>query len=148
MLNKAQVIGNLGSDPKVTNISNGQTKVASFSVATTDPAYTSKSGVQVAEKTEWHNVVCFGKLADVAEKWLRKGSKVFIEGKMRTRTYDDRNGVKRSVMEIVADYMEMVDSRQSNHNNNAGGDSAPAQAAPQSANPEVAASSNDDDLPF
>ncbi|MBR5255043.1 MAG: single-stranded DNA-binding protein, partial [Bacteroidales bacterium] len=59
MLNKAQVIGNLGSDPKVTIINNGQTKVASFSVATTERGYTTQSGVQVQEKTEWHNIVCF-----------------------------------------------------------------------------------------
>ena len=82
MLNKAQVIGNLGADPKVTIINNGQTKVASFSVATTERGYTTQSGVQVQEKTEWHNIVCFGKLADVVDKYLKKGSKVFIEGKM------------------------------------------------------------------
>lgn len=112
MLNKAQVIGNLGSDPKVTIINNGQTKVASFSVATTERGYTTQSGVQVQEKTEWHNIVCFGKLADVVDKYLKKGSKVFIEGKMRTRSYEDRNGVKRSVMEINAEVMEMLDGKQ------------------------------------
>lgn len=114
MLNKALVIGNLGSDPKVTIINNGQTKVASFSVATTERGYTTQSGVQVQEKTEWHNIVCFGKLADVVDKYLKKGSKVFIEGKMRTRSYEDRNGVKRSVMEINAEVMEMLDGKQHN----------------------------------
>lgn len=114
MLNKAQVIGNLGADPKVTIINNGQTKVASFSVATTERGYTTQSGVQVQEKTEWHNIVCFGKLADVVDKYLKKGSKVFIEGKMRTRSYEDRNGVKRSIMEINAEVMEMLDGKQQN----------------------------------
>lgn len=112
MLNKAQVIGNLGADPKVSIINNGQTKVASFSVATTDRGYTAQLGVQVPDKTEWHNIVCFGKLADVVDKFLKKGSKVFIEGKMRTRSYEDKSGVKRSVMEINADTIEMLDSKQ------------------------------------
>lgn len=112
MLNKAQVIGNLGADPKVSIINNGQTKVASFSVATTDRGYTTQLGVQVPDKTEWHNIVCFGKLADVVDKFLKKGSKVFIEGKMRTRSYEDKSGVKRSVMEINADTIEMLDSKQ------------------------------------
>lgn len=112
MLNKAQVIGNLGADPKVSIINNGQTKVASFSVATTDRGYTTQLGVQVPDKTEWHNIVCFGKLADVVDKFLKKGAKVFIEGKMRTRSYEDKSGVKRSVMEINADTIEMLDSKQ------------------------------------
>ncbi len=112
MLNKAQVIGNLGADPKVSIINNGQTKVASFSVATTDRGYTTQLGVQVPDKTEWHNIVCFGKLADVVDKFLKKGSKVFIEGKMRTQSYEDKSGVKRSVMEINADTIEMLDSKQ------------------------------------
>lgn len=81
MLNKALVIGNLGSDPKVTIINNGQTKVASFSVATTERGYTTQSGVQVQEKTEWHNIVCFGKLADVVDKYLKKGSKFSLRAK-------------------------------------------------------------------
>lgn len=112
MLNKAQVIGNLGADPKISIINNGQTKVASFSVATTDRGYTTQLGVQVPDKTEWHNIVCFGKLADVVDKFLKKGAKVFIEGKMRTRSYEDKSGVKRSVMEINADTIEMLDSKQ------------------------------------
>lgn len=111
MLNKAQVIGNLGADPKVTAINNGQSKVASFSVATTERGYTTQTGVQVPDRTEWHNVVCFGRLADVVGTYLKKGAKVFVEGKMRTRTYDDRNGVKRSIMEISAETVEMLDTK-------------------------------------
>lgn len=115
MLNKAQVIGFLGADPKITVINGGQTKIASFNVATTDKGYSLPNGTQVPEKTEWHNVVCFGKVADVVEKYLRKGSKVFIEGKMRTRTYDkqvDRYTVKCSVMEIHIETLEMLDRQQ------------------------------------
>lgn len=138
MLNKAQVIGNLGADPKVTIINNGQTKVASFSVATTERGYTTQSGVQVQEKTEWHNIVCFGKLADVVDKYLKKGSKVFIEGKMRTRSYEDRNGIKRSVMEINAEVMEMLDGKQQN------------QQQQQYEQPQYSSQGNgeDGDLPF
>lgn len=143
MLNKAQVIGNLGADPKVSIINNGQTKVASFSVATTDRGYTTQLGVQVPDKTEWHNIVCFGKLADVVDKFLKKGSKVFIEGKMRTRSYEDKTGVKRSVMEINADTIELLDSKQQQ----------PQQYAPQEQpqpQPQYSSQGNggDGDLPF
>ena len=71
-----------------------------------------KSGVQVQDKTEWHNIVCFGKLADVVEKYVKKGSKIYVEGKMRTRQYDDKNGVKRSIMEINAESIILLDNRQ------------------------------------
>lgn len=145
MLNKAQVIGNLGSDPKVTIINNGQTKVASFSVATTERGYTTQSGVQVQEKTEWHNIVCFGKLADVVDKYLKKGSKVFIEGKMRTRSY--RSGVKRSVMEINAEVMEMLDGKQQNQQQQ---QYEQPQYNTQPAQPQYSSQGNgeDEDLPF
>lgn len=114
MLNKAQVIGNLGSDPKISIVNNGQTKVAYFSVATTEKGYMTQSGVKTPDKTEWHNIVCFGKLADVVDKYIKKGSKVFVEGKMRKRTYEDKNRAKRSIMEINAEIIEMLDSKQSN----------------------------------
>lgn len=112
MLNRAQIIGNLGDDPKVRTISNDGAKAASFNVATTERGYTLPNGTQVPERTEWHNVVCFGKLADVVDKYLKKGAKVYIEGKMRTRSYDDKNGIKRYVTEINAENMVMLDSRQ------------------------------------
>lgn len=138
MLNKAQVIGNLGADPKV---SNGQTKVASFRVATTERGYTLQNGTQVPDRTEWHNVVCFGKLAEVVEKYLKKGAKVFVEGKMRTRQYDDKNGVSRSIMEIHAEAMEMLDSKQQTAQQ-------PQQAAPSATQYNNPANYDKDDLPF
>lgn len=138
MLNKAQVIGNLGADPKV---SNGQTKVASFRVATTERGYTLQNGTQVPDRTEWHNVVCFGKLAEVVEKYLKKGAKVFVEGKMRTRQYDDKNGVSRSIMEIHAEAMEMLDSKQQTAQH-------PQQAAPSATQYNNPANDDKDDLPF
>lgn len=138
MLNKAQVIGNLGADPKV---SNGQTKVASFRVATTERGYTLQNGTQVPDRTEWHNVVCFGKLAEVVEKYLKKGAKVFVEGKMRTRQYDDKNGVSRSIMEIHAEAMEMLDSKQLTAQQ-------PHTAAPSATQYNNPANDDKDDLPF
>lgn len=110
MLNKAQVIGNLGQDPRIATSQTG-TKVASFSVATTERGYTNSRGEQTPDRTEWHNVVCFGKLAEVVERYLKKGSKVYVEGKMRTRQYNDKQNVKRSIMEINADSLEMLDSK-------------------------------------
>lgn len=111
MLNKAQVIGHLGQDPKITIMQQGRGTIASFSVATTEKGYTTRDGTQVPERTEWHNIVCFGRIANVVKAYLRKGSKVFIEGKMRTRSYEDKNGIKRTVMEINAEMLEMLDSK-------------------------------------
>ena len=112
MLNKAQLIGNIGADPKIISKSDTNVKIVSFSLATTEKGYTTQSGVQVQDKTEWHNIVCFGKLADVVEKYVKKGSKIYVEGKMRTRQYDDKNGVKRSIMEINAESIILLDNRQ------------------------------------
>lgn len=109
MLNKAQVIGHLGQDPKIAYSQHGT--IASFSVATTEKGYTTRDGMQIPDRTEWHNVVCFGRIADVVNTYLRKGSKVFVEGKMRTRQYEGKDGIKRSIMEINADTLEMLDGK-------------------------------------
>ena len=111
MLNKAQVIGNLGNDPKIIMTNNNQIKVANFTIATTEKGYTNNYGNYIQGKTEWHNIVCFGKLADVVEKYAKKGSRLFIEGKMRTRSYSDNNGIKRNIMEINAEYIELLDNK-------------------------------------
>jgi single-strand DNA-binding protein len=104
-LNKATLIGNLGKDPEVRAIPSGA-KVANFSIATTE-SYTGKDGQKV-DKTEWHNIVMWRGLAEVAEKYLRKGSQVYIEGRLQTRSWDDQNGQKRYTTEIVADNMVML----------------------------------------
>jgi single-strand DNA-binding protein len=104
-LNKATLIGNLGKDPEVRAIPSGA-KVANFSIATTD-SYTGKDGQKV-EKTEWHNIVMWRGLAEVAEKYLKKGSQVYIEGRLQTRSWDDQNGQKRYTTEIIADNMVML----------------------------------------
>lgn len=107
-LNKVMLIGNLGKDPEVRAIPSG-VKVANFSIATSEN-YTGKDGNKV-EKTEWHNIVMWRGLAEVAEKYLKKGSPVFIEGRLQTRSWDDQSGNKRYTTEIVADNMVMLGGR-------------------------------------
>lgn len=103
-VNKVILIGHLGKDPEVSVVGDG-IKVAKFSIATSE-SY-SKDGQKV-EQTEWHNVVAWRGLAEVAEKYLQKGKQVYIEGKIRTRNYDDKEGVKRYATEIVADSFQML----------------------------------------
>ncbi|MBW9200880.1 single-stranded DNA-binding protein [Bacteroidales bacterium SW299] len=109
-LNKVQLIGNVGKEPEVRYLDSG-VAVATFSLATTDRAYTLPNGTQVPERTEWHNIVLWRGLAETAEKYVHKGDKLYIEGKIRSRSYDDQNGVKRYVVEIFGDNMEMLTPR-------------------------------------
>lgn len=111
-LNKACIIGNVGSDPEVRYIGEGESgKVAQFSIATQE-GYKDRSG-QWQEATEWHRIVVFGRLADVAEKYIRKGSQVYAEGRLRTRAWTDQQGQKKSVTEIVAGNIQLLGQRQS-----------------------------------
>ena len=109
-VNKVILIGNVGRDPEVRYLDNG-VAVATLTLATSERGYTLQNGTQVPERTEWHNIVLWRGLAEVAEKYVRKGDKLYIEGKIRTRSYDDQNGVKRYVVEIFADNMEMLTPR-------------------------------------
>ncbi|WP_455669938.1 single-stranded DNA-binding protein [Phocaeicola faecalis] len=149
-LNKVQLIGNVGKDPDVRYLDNG-VAVASFPLATTDRAYTLANGTQVPERTEWHNIVLWRGLAQTAEKYVRKGDKLYIEGKIRSRSYDDQNGIKRTIVEIFADNMEMLTPRTAPQQQ--GGYAQQAQATPQQvssqpASQQPAANSVTDDLPF
>jgi single-strand DNA-binding protein len=107
-LNKVMLIGNLGKDPEVRAIPSG-VKVANFPIATSE-SYTGKDGQRV-EKTEWHNIVMWRGLAEVAEKYLKKGNQVFIEGKLQTRSWDKADGTKAYTTEILADNMTMLGGR-------------------------------------
>lgn len=107
MLNKVMLIGHLGKEPDVRTLDSG-TKVCQFTLATTEKGYTLQNGTQVPDRTEWHNIVLWKGLADVAGKYLHKGDKVFIEGKIRSRSYEDNNKVKRYITEIFADNMEIL----------------------------------------
>ena len=104
-VNKVILIGNLGKDPEVRYLENG-VAVANFSLATTEN-YKNKDGERVSQ-TEWHNIVLWRGLAEIAEKWLKKGSSVFIEGKIRTRKWEDKDGNTRYNTEILADNMTML----------------------------------------
>ncbi len=104
-LNQVQIIGNLGKDPEVRYLPNGNA-VANLAVATTE-AWKDKSG-EKQEKTEWHRVTLYGKTAEVAGEYLKKGSQVFIQGRNETKEWTDKEGVKRYTTEIVADTMKML----------------------------------------
>lgn len=116
-LNKAMLIGNVGKDPEVRyldgNSQNGQqTKVATFTLATTE-RYRDRSGEQ-RENTEWHNIVVWRGLADTVERYVRKGSQIYVEGKIRTRSWTDQAGAKHYTTEIIADTLQLLGRRQDN----------------------------------
>lgn len=113
-LNKAMIIGRLTRDPESRNIPTGQL-VSNFSVAT-NRTWKDKSGAK-QEKVEFHNIVVFGKLAEICKQYLSKGKKVFIEGRLQTSSWDDQNGQKKYKTEIVAENMQMLDSLSSGTNN-------------------------------
>ena len=106
-VNKVILIGNVGKDPDVRYIENNVC-VANFTLATTERGYTTQSGVQIPDKTEWHNIVAWRGLAEVAEKYVRKGTQLYIEGKIRTRSWEDQNKIRRYTTEIYVDNMELL----------------------------------------
>ena len=112
-VNKVILLGNVGKDPEVRYLDSG-IAVASFPLATSDRAYTLANGTQVPERTEWHNLVLWRGLAETAEKYVHKGDKLYIEGKIRTRSYDDQSGAKRYITEIFVDNMEMLTPKSTN----------------------------------
>lgn len=106
-LNKVMLIGNVGKDPDVRYVDNG-VATASFPLATSTPGYTLPGGTIVPERTEWHNILMWRKLAEIAEKYVHKGDKLYIEGQIRTRNYTDKKGITRYITEIWAEKMEML----------------------------------------
>ena len=118
-VNKVILVGNLGRDPETRHLENGRA-VTNFPLATSE-TYKTKEGERVT-KTEWHNVVLWTPLAEIAEKYLNKGSQVYIEGKLTTRQWDDKDGNKRYTTEVVAREMTLLGSRQSDGGGNNYGD--------------------------
>jgi single-strand DNA-binding protein len=116
-VNKVILLGNVGKDPEVKYLDSG-VAVATFSLATSDKAYTLPNGTRVPEKTEWHNLVLWRSLAEIAEKYVHKGDKLYVEGKIRTRSYDDQAGVKRNIVEIFVDSMELLTPKTTASNEN------------------------------
>lgn len=146
-LNKAMLIGNLGRDPE-TNYSRDGNPITKFSVATGE-SWKDQSGER-RERTEWHNVVCFGKTAEIAEQYLRKGAKVYIEGKIQTSSWES-DGVKKYRTEIICRDFQMLDSRRDN--GDGGGREYPydeprQQQARRQAPPIDDDDDFDDDIPF
>jgi single-strand DNA-binding protein len=109
-MNKVMLIGNVGVEPEVRYVDAG-VAVASIRLATTERGYRLPNGTDVPDRTEWHNIVLWRQLAETVEKYVHKGDKLYIEGKLHTRSYDDRSGQKRYVVEIWADAMEMLSTR-------------------------------------
>lgn len=149
-INKVILVGNLGKDPEIRHLE-GNISVAKFSLATSE-VYKNKEGNRV-ETTEWHNIVMWRGLADSAEKILRKGSLVYVEGKIRTRQYNDKEGNKRSITEIVADQMTLL-NRKTDGEQNANGNQEFSKATveinnpPSEHSPAPAPAEMGDDLPF
>lgn len=108
-VNKVILLGHTGKDPDVKDVAG--TKVANLSLATTEKGYTLQNGIQVPDRTEWHSLIFWKGLAEVVEKYVRKGSQIYIEGKIKTRQYEDRTGSKRYVTEIFVDKLELLGSR-------------------------------------
>ena len=106
-VNKVILLGRVGKAPDVRYVAQNQ-PVASFTLATTDRAYTNANGVKVPERTEWHNIVMWGKNAEIAERFITKGTQIYLEGRLRTRSWEDANKVKRYTTEIYVDNFELL----------------------------------------
>jgi single-strand DNA-binding protein len=142
-LNKAMLIGNLGRDPEVRSTADG-TPVATFSLATGE-SWMDKSGNR-QERTEWHNIVAWNKLADIAKRYLAKGRQVYVEGRIRTREWDDRDGNKRRTTEILASQIVLLGSRPQGVD---AGAPQPVQRSSSELEPAVGdAGITDEDIPF
>lgn len=105
-MNKVILMGNVGRDPEIRYVDTRP--VATFSLATTERARRTASGTEIPERTEWHNIVMFDAAAELAEKYIRKGSKLLLEGKIRTRTWQDRNAIKHTITEIYVDTFDIL----------------------------------------
>ena len=143
-VNKVILIGNLGKDPEIRYTQNG-TAVANFTLATSEK-YTKKDGTEV-DSTEWHNIVAWARLAEICNQYLSKGRQVYIEGRIQTRKWEDRDGNTRYTTEIVAQNMQMLGSR-GDSDFNGGGAGGEMSDTPSGPAPGPDAGVSDDDIPF
>ena len=141
-VNKVILVGNLGQKPEIRYTKDSK-PIASFSIATSE-SWKDKTTGDMVEKTEWHNVTFFGRIAEVAEQYLDKGSKVFVEGKLQTDKWEDENGNKRSATKIIGNNMQMLDSRGSNNSSSFDESSSAQNEAPASQE----GSFSEEDIPF
>ena len=139
-VNKVIVVGNLGQDPETRYMPSGSA-VTNLRIATNESWKDKQTGEQ-KDRTEWHSVAMFGRLAEIAAEYLRKGSQVYIEGKLRTRKWQDKDGNDRYTTEIIADEMQMLGSR------SGGGAPAMGDSPPASPPPKPSGDDFDDDIPF
>ena len=137
-MNKVMLIGNVGADPQVKYLDQGVC-VAQVRLATTERGYTLQNGTQVPDRTEWHTCIFWRKQAEVVEKYVHKGDKLYVEGKIQSRDWTDRQGISRKAVEIMVDNMELLSPKLA-----AG---TPAEEQPESAQP-VTPSENDGNYPF
>jgi single-strand DNA-binding protein len=142
-INKVILVGNLGKDPETRTLESGR-KVSSFSLATTE-TYKDKNGERV-DQTEWHNIVFWGPIADVIEKYLKKGSQIYVEGKIRSRSYEDKEGVKKYITEILGEKMTMLGAPKSSDSTSSSTSSSNGKTTAQPVGQTFAA--DEDDLPF
>jgi single-strand DNA-binding protein len=155
-VNKVILVGNLGADPETRSMPSGMT-VTNIRIATSESWKDKASGAQ-QERTEWHNIALFGRLGEIAAEYLRKGSQVFVEGKLRTRKWQDKQGNDRFTTEIIADNMQMLGGRAGGGgggaaggaDRSAGGSAPPRDEYDQSSTPAPAGGKEDfdDDIPF
>lgn len=141
-VNKVIVVGNLGRDPETKYMPSGDA-MTNIAVATTDKWKDKASGEQ-KEATEWHRIAFFGKLAEIAGQYLKKGSQVYIEGKLKTRKWTDKEGVEKYTTEIIADTLQMLGSKPSGND----GHHEPVTTPTRKAQPQPNFSDMDDDIPF
>jgi single-strand DNA-binding protein len=150
-INKVIIVGNLGNDPETRYMPSGSA-VTNLTVATNE-SWKDKATGEQKDRTEWHKVAMFNRLAEIAAEYLRKGSQVYIEGKLRTRKWQDKNGQDRWTTEIIADEMQMLGGRGgAGGGAGGGGGSAPMSSgqdsSPPSAPPQAGPDDFDDDIPF
>ena len=156
-LNRVTLLGNVGKDPDVRYLDTGVC-VAQFSLATTEKGYATQDGKQYPDKTEWHDIVAWRGIAQIVEKYVRKGDKLYIEGKLRHSSYEDSNGVKRFRTDVYVDNMEMLTPKNEgkpvpvDHGATVSAQSQATQAAPSQAKPVQGqmdfSAGPSDDLPF
>ena len=144
-VNKVILIGNLGKDPEIRHLENGAA-VANFSIATSENYKDRKTGEKVSQ-TEWHNIVAWRGLAEIAEKYLKKGAKVYIEGKLKTRTWQDKEGNNRYSTEVITDNLTMLGSvgESMSNPNSVKSDENESKPSPEK---ELSSPDENDDLPF
>jgi single-strand DNA-binding protein len=148
-INKVIIVGNVGGDPETRYMPSGSA-VTNLTVATNE-SWKDKATGEQKDRTEWHKVAMFNRLAEIAAEYLRKGSQVYIEGKLRTRKWQDKSGQDRWTTEIIADEMQMLGGRGGSSGGSGGGSApmgSPSDSAPSSAPPQPGPDDFDDDIPF